>query len=137
MKTTQHQLSSRNAGPLREHLQIAGARIAALAARSGSGYSSDPRAYEKSCVESIPTAIMYDLIFGNAELNVAPAGLTDAELRLARTMLDVSQISYKARLNVAGQVAVRATVADFARRLAAIHTSQGALDLADVGGVAA
>lgn len=119
-----------NVNPLlKEHVQAAGSKLTTLAQQHPMKYSSTPSDYEKACFESMPNAILYDIIFGSETLGLESAGLTDHELLLARAVLASSLVNWQSKLSPEGQKQVRLTVADFARRLAATYTHQEALEL--------
>jgi hypothetical protein len=124
---------------LKQHVTIAGRHLTKIAAQHRSGYlASDSRAYEDACIGCMPSLIVCVLMHGSDEMNVLPAGeppanLTEREMLFARAILRNSSLDHRTKANLTGQQAVRAAVADFARRLAAIHTSQTAFELDTLG----
>lgn len=129
---------------LRDHITLAGRRLAKLAAqyRNTKFAEYGSREYENLCINSMPSLILCVLALGSDEMHVEPAGeppagLTERETLFAQAILVASCLDHRTKANLEGQVKIRAAVADFARRLAAIHTSQDLLELDCFGGVTA
>lgn len=132
MKTLNTPAATPISRELDEHMKIATGRLTAIAKKHLDKYTST--AYRGAW-----TSLLYDLIFGDKSLVIAPAGLTDRELLFARALLKKSFETNAPRLSNAGARLLHTTVADFARRLAAVHITQDAfaLDAVADAGVAA
>lgn len=107
-------------------VRTAAARIINIAKENPLPGYADPRAFEQAAVESMPTAVLYDLL-----VDEVAGPLSETEAAAARAVLFTSGLSWRHRVAPTGQALLRKETAAAARHVVNFLREQSSLALAE------